>query len=52
VSPILCADAGNVLAGMIGMIIGIVLICSLLGVYARKQEGGGAAATTQPTQEA
>ena len=29
-------DAGNVLAGLIGMVLGIVLICSFLGWWSRR----------------
>jgi hypothetical protein len=31
-------SAGNVLAGLIGMVIGIVLICSVLGWWSRRGE--------------
>lgn len=32
------ADTGNVLAGMIGMVIGIIAICAFLGWWSRRSD--------------
>jgi hypothetical protein len=37
VSPVAAADAGNVIAGLLGTLIAIILVLALIGWYARNR---------------
>jgi len=45
------ADAGDVLAGLIGGVVALIAICALLGWWSRRGEAGGSSAPATGSSE-